>query len=145
MQDRLRRATGWAVQQGHDPRIAKRQDIQEAEARAAIPTFQEVAETVIELRRPTWTSDRHVTQWTESLTKHAFPVIWHKRIDTVTTADVLAVLTPIWIEHPETSTRVKQRLGKVLDNASAHGWRCLECRPTPEGPGQGTPSRPILC
>ena len=51
------------------------------------------------------------------------PVIGHKRIDTVTTADVLAVLTPIWIEHPETSTRVKQRLGKVLDYSIAHGWR----------------------
>ena len=113
----------WAAQLGHDPRADKRQEILEAEARAAIPTFREVAETVIELRRPTWSSDRHVTQWTESLTKHAFPVIGHKRIDTVTTADVLAVLKPIWVEHPETSTRVKQRMGKVLDYAIAHGWR----------------------
>ena len=112
-----------AVQQGRDPREAKRQEIQEAEARAAIPMFREVAETVIELRRSTWSSDRHVAQWTESLTKHAFPVIGHKRIDTVTTADVLAVLTPIWVDHPETSTRVKQRIGKVIDYAIAHGWR----------------------
>ena len=85
--------------------------------------FREVAETGIELRRPTWSSDRHVAQWTESLTKHAFPVIGHKRIDTVTTADILAVLTPIWVDHPETSTRVKQRIGKVIDYAIAHGWR----------------------
>ena len=113
----------WAVQQGHDPREAKRQELREAEARAAIPSFREVAETVIELRRPTWSSDRHGTQWTESLTKHAFPVIGHKRIDSVTTADVLSVLKPIWIEHPETSTRVKQRMGKVLDYAIANGWR----------------------
>ena len=111
-----------AVQQGRDPREAKQQKIQEAEG-AAIPTFREVTETVIDLRRPTWSGERHVTQWTESLTKHAFPVIGHKRIDTVTPADVLAVLTPIWIEHPETSTRVKQRMGKVLDYAIAHGRR----------------------
>ena len=112
-----------AAQQGRDPREAKRQEREEAEARASIPKFREVAEKVLELRRPTWSSDRHVTQWRESLTKHAFPVIGHKRIDTVTTADMLAVLTPIWVDHPETSTRVKQRMGKVLDYAIAHGWR----------------------
>ena len=112
-----------AVQQGLDPRETKQQERQEAAARAAIPTFQEVAETVIELRRPTWSSDRHVTQWTESLAKYAFPVIGRKRVDTVTTADLLAVLTPIWVDHPETSTRVKQRIGKVLDYAIANGWR----------------------
>ena len=93
-----------AVQQGRDPRATKQQEIQEAEARAAIPTFKDVAETVIDLRRPTWSSDRHVTQWTESLNKHAFPVIGQKPVDTVTTADLLAVLEPIWVDHPETST-----------------------------------------
>ena len=70
------------------------------------------------------------------MTKHAFPVIGHKRIDTVTTADVLAALTPIWIEHPETSTRVKQRLGKVLDYSMAHGWR--SDNPAALGRGTGT-------
>ena len=78
-----------------------------------------------------------MTQWTESLTKHALPVIGHKRIDTVTTADVLAVLTPIWIEHPETSTRVEQRLGKVLDYSMAHGWRS----DNPAALGRGTGHR----
>ena len=112
-----------AVQQGRDPRATKQQEIQEAEARAAIPTFKDVAETVIDLRRPTWSSDRHVTQWTESLNKHAFPVIGQKPVDTVTTADLLAVLEPIWVDHPETSTRVKQRIGNILDYAIAHGWR----------------------
>ena len=64
-----------------------------------------------------------MTQWTESLTKYAFPVIGSKRVNTVTTADLLAVLRSIWVDHPETSTRVKQRIGKVLDYAIANGWR----------------------
>ena len=55
----------------------------------------------------------------------------------MTTVDVLAVLTPIWIEHPETSTRVKQRLGKVLDYSMAHGWRS----DNPAALGRGTGHR----
>ena len=111
------------VMAGGDPIEKRRQEKGEREARAAIPTFREAAATVIKLRRPTWSSDRHAKQWTESLTNHSFPVIGDKRMDTITIADTLAVLTPIWTDLPETSTRVKQRMGKVFDYAIANGWR----------------------
>ena len=56
-----------AIREGHDP-IADRQSDREASATlAAIPSFKEAAETVIALRRPTWSSERHAKQWTESL------------------------------------------------------------------------------
>ena len=51
-------------------------------------------------------------------------------MDEVTTADVLAVLTPIWMAIPETSTRVKQRMAKMFDYAIANGWR-------PDNPANG--------
>ena len=90
---------------------------------AAIPTFRNVAATVIELRRPTWSSDRHAKQWTESLTLHAFPKIGGKQVHEVTTADVMAVLTPIWTQKAETATRVRQRMETVFDFAIAQRWR----------------------
>ena len=68
-------------------------------------------------------SDRHAKQWTESLTKHAFPVIGRKRIDEITTADTLAVLMPIWTDKAETATRVRQRMESVFDFAIAKRWR----------------------
>jgi len=41
----------------------------------------------------------------------------------VTTADVLAVLTPIWTEKHETARRVRQRIGTIMKWAIAQGWR----------------------
>ena len=89
----------------------------------AEPTFREIAEQVIELRRPTWSSERHAKQWTESLTNHAYPVIGDLPIDGITSAEVLTMLTAIWNELPETSTRVKQRAQVVFDYAIAAGLR----------------------
>ena len=87
------------------------------------PTFRQVSADVIDLRRPTWRSERHAKQWTESLTNHVFPAIGDKPVSEITSADVLAVLTPIWTALPETSTRVKQRMGVIFDYAIAAGLR----------------------
>ena len=104
-------------------------------------TFQQAAERVIELRRPTWSSARHAKQWTESLTNHTYPAIGHLPIADVTARDCLELLTPIWNELPETSARVKQRMGVVFDWAVAAGLR-------PDNPaaavGKALPRRPRL-
>ncbi|WP_187435066.1 phage integrase central domain-containing protein [Bradyrhizobium cytisi] len=44
-----------------------------------------------------------------------------KRIDTINTDDVLAVLKPIWLKKSETASRVLGRIEKVLDAAKAKG------------------------
>ena len=92
-------------------------------SRPATPTFQEVAEEVIELRRPTWKSERHATQWTQSLTNHAYPGIGAKAIDKIDSADVLAMLAGIWNAKAVTASRVKQRAQVVFDYAIAKGLR----------------------
>lgn len=45
------------------------------------------------------------------------------RVSDVSTADVLGVLTPIWLDKPETARRVRQRIGTVMKWAVAQGWR----------------------
>jgi hypothetical protein len=40
-------------------------------------------------------------------------------VQTISTDNVLAVLTPIWIEKPETASRVRQRIEAVFDYATA--------------------------
>ena len=82
-----------------------------------------MAQEVIALRRPTWSSERHAKQWVESLTLHAYPVIGDKPMADIASADVLAMLAAIWNEKPETSTRVKQRTQIVFDYAVAAGLR----------------------
>ena len=106
---------------GSKERAAARRAAQQAYA--SKPTFREVAERVIELRRPTWSSERHATQWTESLTKHAFPAIGDMQIESIASGDILGMLSPIWHEIPETATRVKQRAEVVFDYAIASNMR----------------------
>lgn len=116
-QDNLR-----AIREGRDP-IDERRKAREEARRPALPTFREAADMVIQLRRPTWSSDRHAKQWEESLRLHAHPVIGHKPVDEVTTADVLKILQPIWLEKAETSSRVRQRLETVFDYCIVQNWR----------------------
>ena len=90
---------------------------------AAIPTFAQAADKVIELRRPTWTNQRHAAQWQYTLNFYAVPALGGKAVDEVTTADVLDVLEPIWTDKTETATRLRQRLETVFDWCMGHGYR----------------------
>lgn len=108
------------AQNGEDPAWHVKQQRSE---RPTIPTFGEASETVIGLRAPSWTSDRHATQWVESLRLHALPVLGKIPVDAIETSDVLQVLTPIWTAKPETAGRVRQRLAVIFDFAIAAGWR----------------------
>jgi len=47
-------------------------------------------------------------------------------VDKITTDDVLSVLKPIWNEKPETASRLRGRIERVLDAAKAQGLRSGE-------------------
>lgn len=93
------------------------------EPEATGPTFKEVAQQVIDLHEPTWTSLTQADRWVTSLQKHAYPTIGDKPIATITSADVLGVLLPIWNRWPEQATRVKQRLNAIMEYAIVSGLR----------------------
>ena len=111
-----------SIRQGRDPFEEKRRAAEELR-RPAVPTFAAAAERVIDMRRPTWSNAKHASQWTNTLAAYAHPVIGRKPVDEITTADVLAVLTPIWTAKTETATRVLQRMETVFDWVVAQGWR----------------------
>ena len=46
-----------------------------------------------------------------------------KRVDLITTGDVMVCLSPIWHEIPETASRVKQRISSVMKWSIAQGFR----------------------
>jgi len=105
-----------AARAGEDPLAAKKLS-------QAILTFKEAAEAVHALNKPTWRNEKHGDQWINTLDKFAFPFIGNKRVSTITSADILHVLSPIWNTHPETARRVKQRIGTVMKWTMAKGWR----------------------
>ncbi|WP_420550537.1 tyrosine-type recombinase/integrase [Litorivicinus lipolyticus] len=97
--------------------------LQKKNAAKAIPNFAEAAERIWELKRPSWRNPKHAQQWINTLRDHVFPHIATRRIDSIQSSDILQVMTPIWLEKPETARRVYQRIAVVFDWAKASGYR----------------------
>jgi hypothetical protein len=68
-------------------------------------------------------SDKHRKQWRESLEDYAFPVIGDLPVASIDTPAVLKVLQPIWKRIPETASRVRGRIEKVLRFATTAQYR----------------------
>ena len=85
-------------------------------------TFGECADRLIEAMRPSWRNSKHAGQWEMTLRSYAGP-LRRLPVDTITTEDVLSVLKPLWIEKPETASRLRGRIERVLDAAKAQGLR----------------------
>jgi len=89
----------------------------------AIPTFSEATERVIGLHSAKWkTGGRSAAIWRSTLTRFAGP-LGEVRVDRVTTAQVLAVLSPMWHVKAETARKVRQRISVVMRWAIAQGYR----------------------
>lgn len=107
------------VAQGRDP-IAERK----IDAASAL-TFGDLAERVIADLEPGWKNPKAGPQWRASLNQHAA----HLKKMPVAAVDeiaVLKVLKPIWQEIPETATRVRARIERILDIARIEGLRTGE-------------------
>lgn len=89
----------------------------------SIPTFEEAARMVHEASKPTWRNEKHGNDFIRSLELYAFSMIGSRKVSEVTSADVLAVMEPIWTVRQETARRVLQRLGTILKWAIAKGYR----------------------
>jgi integrase len=93
---------------------------------AGLPTFQKAAEQLHKEQLKGWSNGKHTAQWLQTLRTYAFPSMGAVAIDEIERGHILDVLTPIWLEKPETARRVKQRIGAVLDWAYGKGWRDAE-------------------
>jgi integrase len=99
-----------------------RSPLAEREEQRAIPTFGQVAEDVLAALSPGFSNQKHRDQWAMTLRVYAKP-LWAMSVATITTADVQALLQPIWLKVPETADRTRQRIERVLDAAEARGYR----------------------
>ena len=60
-----------------------------------VPTFAQACEKVIAIHAENWKGAKNEHQWRVSLRDYAMPKLARKRVDAITTADVMAVLLPI--------------------------------------------------
>ena len=97
-------------------------------ARAApveVPTFGEVADAYVKSLKPQWRNEKHQAQWAMTLKVYAKP-LRGVRVNRIDTTAVLEVLQPIWLTKPETASRLRGRIERVLDAAKAKGQRTGE-------------------
>jgi integrase len=101
------------VKRALDPLDAK----EEKKPRAT--TFEQVAEQCIASLKAGWSNPKSEAQWRSSLKSYAFPTLGKMNVAAITTSDIFEVLEPIWSAKPETAKRVRERMEKVLDFATA--------------------------
>ncbi|HAD18366.1 MAG TPA: integrase [Erythrobacter sp.] len=108
-------------------KVEKRDVLTERKDEAAAKvTFRQAATQYHSENEAGWKSDVYTRQWRASLENYAFPKLGDMPTGSITAADVIAVLTPIWQEIPETARQVRNRICAVLDYAHAKGWRSTE-------------------
>ena len=104
--------------EGINPKDAVRRPLEGA-------TFGECADRLFADIRPGWRSAKHAQQWGMSMRDHAAP-LRRLPVDKIATDDVLAVLKPLWNAKPETASRLRGRIERILDAARAQGLRSAE-------------------
>lgn len=114
-----------AIAMGNDPRAVLMGETPAAEPK--IPTFGDFADSFVAGLIDGWKHDKHKEQWRNTLKTHASP-LRSKRIDTISTEDILEVLRPIWTKIPEQASKLRGRLERILDAAAAAGHRDPEKR-----------------
>ncbi len=97
----------------------------EERRRDAVPNFGDCADQFISSMESQWKNEKHRAQWRMTLEAYAGP-IRQKSVADIDTDDVLKVLTPIWETRPETASRLRGRIERVLDFAKARSWRSGE-------------------
>ncbi len=94
-------------------------------AKSGTPTFGAIADALIAAKEVEWRNAKHRAQWKMTLQHYAAP-LRSRPVDQINTANVLAVLKPLWLQKPETASRLRGRIEAVLDAAKAQDHRSGE-------------------
>jgi integrase len=109
---------------GIDPLVAKRAARSQALIEAAKGiTFDAACAAFIAANEAGWRNAKHRWQWSRSLEMYASPIIGRLPVAAIDTGLLMQVIEPIWSEMPETASRLRGRIERVLDWAKARGYR----------------------
>lgn len=92
----------------------------EEEAKREKPAFGVFAEQMLSDIELQWRNDKHRAQWRYTLREYCKP-LWEMPVSDIETQDVLKVLKPIWQTIPETASRLRGRVERMLDAAPQRG------------------------
>jgi integrase len=107
-----------ALATGADPKLTR--------APKKEPTFAECTTDFLDSMESQWRNEKHRAQWRSTLGEAYCSSLLKMRVADITTDHVLKVLTPVWTAKPETASRIRGRIERVLDFAKVRGWRSGE-------------------
>ncbi|MFD1330752.1 tyrosine-type recombinase/integrase [Methylopila musalis] len=107
--------------QGHDPIAAR-----DADQRPAVPKFGDFADQFVTNIESEFRNEKHIYQWRQTLGPAYCASIRNKKVDEITSDDVLRILQPLWATKQETASRLRGRLERIFDSARAKGLRTGE-------------------
>ena len=107
---------------GEDPRF---------KPATAVPTFAEATMVFHAIHAPTWKNDRQRAQWLDEVKRIVWPAIGDLPINAITTAQLTAVFSPIWLTTPVVANRNRQRTKSVFEWARSQGHRADNPADTP--------------
>ncbi len=112
------------VKQGIDPIDRRNCEVaKNLAARVAVMTFDQAAEIYIRQHQAGWKNAVHAAQWESTLRTYASPIIGRMSVAEIDTPHVMKVIEPIWLEKPETASRLRGRIESVLGWATVSGYR----------------------
>jgi len=85
-------------------------------------TFGECAKAYITAHRSGWRNPKHAAQWQSTIDTYCTPIA-KLAVQNIDAALVVRVLEPIWTEKPETASRLRGRMERILDWAKVRGYR----------------------
>jgi integrase len=115
------------LRDGIDPKVARDAKLSQVKLdQAHTISFRESAEKYVAAKRAGWKNAKHAEQWSNTLETYCGPVFGALPVSAVDSALVLKVLEPIWTSKPETASRLRARIEKVLDWAAGRKYRAGE-------------------
>jgi integrase len=112
---------------GFDPYAARQQQragrLAQAAERAGAMTFRQCAIACMSAHSDGWRNAEHKRQWRSSLEQYVLPTLGDLPVAEIDTPHVVKALEPIWKDKPETASRVRGRIEKVLGWATVRGFR----------------------
>jgi integrase len=100
---------------GIDPieaRLAERDARRRDEAERI--TFKDATAKYLAVHEAGWRNAKHRQQWRSTLTTYAFPTLGKRAVKAIDAALINGALADIWRKTPETASRVKQRVERVV-------------------------------
>jgi integrase len=101
----------------HERRTATRLE----KARAL--TFKQCADDYLNAHAGAWKNAKHKAQWSATLDAYAHPLIGSLPVASIDTALILKILRPVWQDKPETASRLRGRIERILDWATVQEFR----------------------